>query len=54
MSLIKKQDKEIEELKWFPKDEYRWEYKDYKKASMASKGKDQSTGTEILIMNYGQ
>ena len=41
-------------VKWFPKDEYRWEYKDYKKASMASKGKDQSTGTEILIMNYGQ
>jgi len=39
-------------VKWFPKDEYRWEFKDYKKASMASKGKGQTVGTEVLIMNY--
>jgi DNA adenine methylase len=37
---------------WYPKDQYRWEEKDFKKASGASKGKKQSTGTEILIMNY--
>jgi DNA adenine methylase len=39
-------------VKWFPKDQYHWEYKDFKKASMASEGKKQSTGTEILVMNY--
>jgi DNA adenine methylase len=38
--------------KWFPKDEYHWEYKEFKKASMASKGKGQSVGTEVLVMNY--
>jgi DNA adenine methylase len=38
--------------KWFPKDQYRWEYKEYKKASMATKGGKQSTGTEVLIINY--
>ena len=37
---------------WFPKDEYHWEYKEFKKASMASKGKKQSVGTEVLIMNF--
>lgn len=39
-------------VKWFPEDQYRWERKDYKKASMASKNKKQSTGTEVLVMNY--
>lgn len=39
-------------VKWFPKDQYHWEYKDFKKASMASKGGKQTTGTEILVMNY--
>lgn len=39
-------------VKWFPKDEYNWEFKEYKKASMASKGKGQSVSTEVLIMNY--
>lgn len=44
---------EFDELnQWFPKDKWHWELKDYKKASMASKGKNQSTGTEVLIMNY--
>ncbi len=38
--------------KWFPKDKYHWEYKEYKKASMAGKGKKQSTGVEVLVMNY--
>lgn len=37
---------------WYPKDIYRWKSKDFKKASGASKGKKQSTGTELLIMNY--
>lgn len=37
---------------WFPKDQYRWESKEYKKASMATGGKKQSIGTEILVMNY--
>lgn len=37
---------------WFPEDIYKWEKRDYKKASGASIGKKQSTGTELLIMNY--
>lgn len=37
---------------WYPKDKYNWVNKDFKKASGASKGKNQSTGTELLIMNY--
>jgi len=37
---------------WYPKDKYNWVSKDYKKASGASRGKKQSTGTELLIMNY--
>lgn len=37
---------------WFPKTKYNWIEKDYKKASMASKQKKQSIGTEILISNY--
>lgn len=35
-----------------PEDEWRWKRKEYKKASMASKGKSQSTGTEVLVMNF--
>lgn len=38
--------------KWLPEDTYRWEYKEFKKASMATKGGKQSVGTEVLIMNY--
>jgi DNA adenine methylase len=37
---------------WFPKDEYRWESKEFAKAAAAKKGKEQSKGTELLIMNY--
>ena len=37
---------------WFPKNEYHWEQRDFKKASAASKGKQQTSGTELLIMNY--
>lgn len=37
---------------WFPKDKYRWESKDFAKASMAQSGKVQTKGTELLIMNY--
>lgn len=39
-------------LEWFPEDQWRWERKDYKKASMASKGKGQTVGTEVLVLNY--
>jgi len=41
---------ELEE--WYPKDKYKWEQKDFKKPSAAVKGKEQPTGTELLIMNY--
>lgn len=37
---------------WFPKDQYRWESREYSKAAMASKGKSQTKATELLIMNY--
>lgn len=37
---------------WFPKDEYKWESKEFSKAAAAKKGKEQSKGTELLIMNY--
>jgi len=37
---------------WFPQDKYKWIKKDYKKASMASKGKKQTTGTELLVLNF--
>jgi len=39
---------------WFPKDEYRWESKQFAKAAMAKAGKSQTKGTELLIMNYGK
>jgi len=38
--------------KWFPKNNYHWESKNFKKASAAQKGKKQTNGEEILIMNY--
>jgi len=37
---------------WFPKSEYRWESREYSKAAMASKGRSQTKGIELLIMNY--
>lgn len=37
---------------WFPKDKYVWESKDFTKAAGAISGKEQSKGTELLIMNY--
>jgi len=37
---------------WFPKDQYRWEMKEFPKSAAASKDKKQNMGTEILIMNY--
>lgn len=37
---------------WFPKEQFRWEEKDFAKAASASKGKKQNKGTELLIMNY--
>ena len=39
---------------WFPKDEYRWEMKEFAKAAMAKPGQAQTKGQELLIMNYGQ
>lgn len=39
--------------KWFPKDVFYWEQKDFAKASSTSKtGQKQTIGTELLIMNY--
>jgi DNA adenine methylase len=37
---------------WFPKDEYVWESKLFAKAAAAKKGKTQTMGEELLIMNY--
>lgn len=37
---------------WFPKDQYRWESKEFFKASMAKSGGKQTKSTELLIMNY--
>jgi DNA adenine methylase len=39
---------------WFPKTEYCWEQKNFKKSAAAKKDGTQNEGTEILIMNYGQ
>ena len=38
--------------KWFPKDSYRWEEKEFAKSAMAKSGKTQTKGRELLIMNY--
>lgn len=37
---------------WFPKNEYRWEMKQFAKAAAAKKGEKQNMGEELLIMNY--
>jgi DNA adenine methylase len=37
---------------WFPRDEYKWEQKNFKKAAAAKKDGTQNEGTELLIMNY--
>jgi DNA adenine methylase len=37
---------------WFPKDEYKWQSKEFAKAAMAKAGKAQTKGIELLIMNY--
>ncbi len=37
---------------WFPEDQYHWKNKQFSKAASAKSGKEQSKGTEILIMNY--
>jgi hypothetical protein len=37
---------------WFPKDEYKWETKEFAKAASAKKGVKQNMGEELLIMNY--
>ena len=37
---------------WFPPNVYRWEEKEFVKAAAAKKGKPQTKGKELLIMNY--
>lgn len=37
---------------WFPRDQYKWESKEFAKAAMAKAGKAQTKGVELLIMNY--
>jgi len=37
---------------WFPKTEYNWQSKLFKKAAAAKYGKKQTNGEEFLIMNY--
>jgi DNA adenine methylase len=37
---------------WFPKDQYKWVSKEFVKAAAAKKGKTQTMGEELLIMNY--
>ena len=39
-------------LEWFPKLQYKWEEKSYKKAAAAKKDGTQNEGIELLIMNY--
>jgi DNA-binding transcriptional regulator YiaG len=39
-------------IEWFPKDIYKWEQKNFKKAAAAKKDGTQNEGTELLIMNY--
>ena len=40
--------------KWFPKDKFVWESREFVKAASATKGKAQNKGIEILIMNYNK
>ena len=37
---------------WFPENDFVWVSKDFAKAAAAKKGKAQTKGTELLIMNY--
>lgn len=37
---------------WFPQNQYQWERKLFAKAAAAKKGKTQTMGEELLIMNY--
>lgn len=37
---------------WYPKDNYKWETKEFSKASAAKDGVQQNKGNELLIMNY--
>jgi len=37
---------------WFPKDEYTWKSKEFKKAAAAKAGVKQNSSEELLIMNY--
>jgi len=37
---------------WFPRDKYRWVEMEFTKGAGAVKGKTQTKGTELLIMNY--
>jgi len=37
---------------WFPENDFVWVSKDFAKAAAAKKGKTQTKGTELLIMNY--
>ena len=39
-------------LEWFPKDQYRWETKEFPKSAAARKDTAQNKGVELLIMNY--
>ena len=39
-------------VEWFPKDQYKWNQKDFAKAAAAKKDGKQNMGTELLIMNY--
>lgn len=38
--------------RWFPRDVYHWEQKNFKKAAAAKRNVAQNDGTELLIMNY--
>lgn len=40
--------------KWFPKDKFVWESREFVKAASAAKGRTQNKGVEILIMNYNK
>lgn len=37
---------------WFPKNQYKWDSKEFSKAAAAKSGKLQTKGVELLIMNY--
>lgn len=39
---------------WFPKDQYPWVQKSFKKAAGSKKDGTQNDGIELLIMNYGE